>query len=250
MLSLPRQSSGKILVADDDPVARESISAILVRRGFECAKADSGEEVCALLEREEFDLIVSDIRMPGNEGLEMAAKLSSLQHSVPLILITGQPTLETAIQAVKLRVIGYLTKPTDQDELLRLVKTGIDRTRASRLLRGTRIRLEKLIAEIRHLEQTEKSNAHEPLGTYIALSMENLLISIADLRSLLDGVVAEDGGAAAQQRLAASRPFLLLDAIRETILVLERSRTAFKSRELAELRQKLESLLRNKEPHQ
>ena len=230
-------------MADDEPIARGAIRAVLTRRGYECQEAASATEVFELLDQGEFDLILADICMPGNSGLEMVQRLTELPQPIPVVLLTGQPSVETAALAVKLRVIGYLIKPADTDEVWRMAQIGVDSAQALRLLRQHRERFELLMEEMRRTERLGHSAPDKVLGSCISLSMQHLLVSINDLRNLVEMVAARDEPEAARLRLASSRPFLLLDAMRETIRVLERTKTSFKSRELAELRHKLESLL-------
>lgn len=238
---------GKILVADDDPASRRSLAELLTRRHYTCVEAGSAQEVLTHLSAEEFDLVVADICMPGNAALEMVQELAKPAHPVPVILITGRPSLETATLAVKLRVIGYLSKPVDPEELLRMVQSSVDTQQSLRLLQNQRSRTEELLNEMQRLEQIARANPHgainEALSSYLELSMRHLMISMSDWRSLVEAIVARDGSAEAEQRLASSRPFLLLEAVHQTIQVLERTKNSFKSRELAELRIKLESLL-------
>lgn len=166
---------------------------------------------------------------------------------IPIVLVTGQPSLETAMLAVKLRVIGYLTKPIATDELTRLVESGAEAYNTSRLLREHRARLEQMVVAMRQLDEPDQPSdlgaADDTLCSYLRLSIEHMIITVTDIRSLVETIIAREGAAEAQQRLASTRPLLLLDAIRETISVLEHTKHSFKSRELAELRSKLERLL-------
>ncbi len=240
------KSRGTILVADDEPMARNVVVEILRRHGYDCHESSTGPEAGGMLQAQEFDLLVADIQMPGNANLELVQWLSAASSGPAVLLVTGRPKIETAMQAVQLKAIGYLIKPIDAAELLRLVGSGVERQQIFRYLQNQRGRLETLLQTMRQLEEAErsfpKSGQSAVLGACLAMNIEQLLSSATDLHSLVEAIAGRSD-TAATQRLAASRPFVIMDALRDAILVLERTKSSFKSRDLAELRQRLESLV-------
>jgi two-component system, LuxR family, response regulator DctR len=108
----------RILVADDDPLFRDALAVTLSDEGFHVCQAASSAEGKLLMERTSFDLVVADIHMAGNERLEWLHALASRPRPVPVIVVTGSPTLDTAIDAVRLPVTAYLVKPIDARKLL------------------------------------------------------------------------------------------------------------------------------------
>ena len=114
-----RSREGKsLLVVDDEPTILNSLFRELTESGFEVATAASGEEALARIEHGFFDLVVTDLSMPGLDGLQVlkAAKQRGLQTMV--IILTGYGALESAVDALRLGADDFLQKPCDTDELL------------------------------------------------------------------------------------------------------------------------------------
>lgn len=114
----PRPESKRILVADDDASFRDALCAALQDAGYETEGVGSAGAGETRLNDGGVDLVVADIEMPGNRQLEFLQKLKLRQPPVPVIIVTGHPTLDTAVTAVRLPVTAYLTKPVDHAELL------------------------------------------------------------------------------------------------------------------------------------
>ncbi len=240
--------AGKILVTDDDPSARGAMIAVLERAGFACRPAHDAAAALGWLASEPFDLIVADIHMTGNVDLEMVRELNARESSLPVILVTGQPSIETAAQAVRLKVFDYLLKPVAGARLVALAREGVASHRAMDLLRAQRGRLKTSLAEIDRCEELAR-NATGPalnaaLGAYLRVAMQQSLSTIGEIGDLAAAVIAGDKTGAVQRRMETTRPLLLVDAVRDTIQVLERTKASFKSRELAELRKRLEDLVK------
>jgi EAL domain-containing protein (putative c-di-GMP-specific phosphodiesterase class I) len=127
--SLPsraRSSNGRsvgrrILVVDDDDALRSSLVRFLVRAGFMVVGVDRASCALAALDTAPFDVVVSDVNMPGGGGLELLRAVRHVDLDVPVILITGDPTLETAISAVEYNAFRYLTRPIEGDALIAAV---------------------------------------------------------------------------------------------------------------------------------
>jgi EAL domain-containing protein (putative c-di-GMP-specific phosphodiesterase class I) len=138
-----RPISGAVLVVDDDEAVRRSLTRLLSAGGYEVVGAASGKLALAEIERRSFDVILSDIQMPQMSGVELLSQVRARDLDVPLILMTGNPTLETAMGAITLGVLQYLVKPTPNEELLNVVE------RASQLHRMALMKREafKLLGE-------------------------------------------------------------------------------------------------------
>lgn len=116
---------GRLLVADDEPLFLESITELLRAEGFEVASAPNAETCQLLLSQYVFDVVIADIRMPGNAQLEMLTSMGQFLQFPPVILMTGYPTLGSAIQAIKLPVTAYLVKPFEFGHLLHEVLSAM-----------------------------------------------------------------------------------------------------------------------------
>lgn len=241
-----RATIGKILLADDDLMFRESTSALLQQAGYVCDVVHDAESLREATSRIEYDLIIADIVMPGNTRLELLRGRSATV-TPPLMLVTGYPTIDSAACAVRSNVVGYLVKPFDPEQFLESVRREVDAEQARRLIRRRRMTVESLLNSLRDLEETlcdhRQSQAPETLNTYLAILTKSTVSAIHDLHALVEVIVAREGDLASRRRLDGSRPLLLVDALREVITVLERTKRAFKSKELADLRARLEELL-------
>lgn len=108
----------RILIVDDDELVRASLELEAEEQGYWTATAGSGEEALQLAQRQSFDVVVCDIRMPGMDGLEAITRLKELLPTARFIVITGYASPDTPVRALKLRVDDYLLKPFDAPTFL------------------------------------------------------------------------------------------------------------------------------------
>ena len=120
----------RILVIDDDPGVRDSMERTLRGAGYTVQSAASGEEGFELARGGAFDVILSDMRMPGISGLDILRKLRDVSVDAGFIIMTGFGTVDTAVEAMKLGAVDFVQKPFFRDELLMRVRVG-DRTAAA-----------------------------------------------------------------------------------------------------------------------
>lgn len=110
---------------DDDEQVLRVHQRMLVRAGFEVETAVSGEAAMAALHRTWFDVIVSDIDMPGMDGIRLLERVRAQDMDVPVILITGAPSMETAVQALDHGALRYLSKPIAFETLVRVTRDAV-----------------------------------------------------------------------------------------------------------------------------
>jgi two-component system response regulator AtoC len=123
---------GRILIADDEETFLESTADLLREEGYECDCAPDAQIATEMLNQKSYDLLIADIKMPGNHGLELIKEMPKIAETLTAILVTGYPSLNTAIMATRLSVAGYLLKPVVFEELLKLVHESVVRARAFR----------------------------------------------------------------------------------------------------------------------
>lgn len=116
---------GRILIADDEDTFLRATADLLRRIGYECNCASDAKTVAEMLRSAKYDLLITDINMPGNKDLELIKDLQNYAKEIPVILMTGEPSLLPTIQSVKPPVVACLIKPFDFDELLEHVKVLI-----------------------------------------------------------------------------------------------------------------------------
>lgn len=117
----------KILIADDDETFLLATTDLLRREGYECYYAPDAKTVIETLKSVKFDLLISDINMPGNNELELIKELPEIAEGLPVILITGSLYSDAQIQSLKPSVTACLSKPLDFEELLMHVRSSIGR---------------------------------------------------------------------------------------------------------------------------
>ena len=125
-----------ILVVDDEPVARQSLTDILRLEGFSVNSVPNGQAAVEYVRTNPVELIVVDLRMPGMDGLEVIQVVNQISPETEVILLTAFGTTETAIQALRLRVHDYLLKPAPPAQVLSSVKKGLVRREARLKARG------------------------------------------------------------------------------------------------------------------
>jgi DNA-binding NtrC family response regulator len=122
-LSIPK--SPRILVVDDDAGQRSLLGSFLRTQGFEIVMAASGEEALQFLRSEAFDMMISDVRMPGISGLEALRRARQEQSLLPVLLVTAYADIREAVHAMRDGAVNYLSKPIDLDELLSSVRKAV-----------------------------------------------------------------------------------------------------------------------------
>lgn len=126
-----------ILVVDDEPVARQSLTDILRLEGFSVNSVPNGQAAVEYVRTNSVELLIVDLRMPGMDGLEVIQVVNQISPETEVILLTAFGTTETAIQALRLRIHDYLLKPAPPSQVVNSVKRGLVRREARLKARGS-----------------------------------------------------------------------------------------------------------------
>jgi DNA-binding NtrC family response regulator len=118
-----------ILLIEDDPSLASALKKVLEAESYRVVASSRGDQGLELARQETWDLIISDLRLPGLSGMDLIAQLHAVQPRVPIIVMTAHGTTETAIEATKLGAFEYLVKPFEPDELLDMISSGVSRAR-------------------------------------------------------------------------------------------------------------------------
>ncbi len=118
----------KILVIDDERAIRNVLKDILTNEGFQVEEAADGEEGWKKFQANNYDLVLCDIKMPKMDGLEFLQQATAAKQDIPIIMISGHGTIETAVDAVKKGAFDYISKPPDLNRLLVTIRNAVDRT--------------------------------------------------------------------------------------------------------------------------
>ncbi len=240
------ESIGRVLLADDEESVLRATAKLLHRAGYECDCAKDADTVLQMLGEQEYDVLVADIKMPGNPDLELIQQIPQIAKGLPVILITGYPSLKTAMQSVELRVAGYLVKPIDFDTLLEHIRIAVKKHSLLKDVCSAEGRLQQTCDEMAHLRTLLEENQIDALPDATASFLTQTYRNIAS--SLLDAChVCKEAAVDSDEesvRALLDRPTLstLDDALRKTIDVLSKSKSAFKSKDLGKLRRELEEL--------
>jgi CheY-like chemotaxis protein len=241
------EAAGHLLIADDEEIFLLSTADLLRKAGFTVDTACNAMEARVLLARSRYDLMISDIRMPGNPGLELLKDIPAPNTGLPVILVTGFPSMSTALEALGSSVLAYLLKPLDFDDLLGHVKRGVGMRRIQAIALDASQKHQQWADEMKTLGADLRSGPASlgvmPLNTLVGLVLGNLASSTMDLKQLLEislqmGPTPPVCGIRTCPRLG-----LYEETIREGVETLERTKGAFKSKELGEMRKRFEALL-------
>jgi len=116
----------KVLVVDDERKMRRVLQILLERMGIESVGAESGEEALERFQAEKFDLVLTDLKMPGMTGLELLARVREVDAEVPVMLLTAYGTVQTAVDAMKLGAFDYVLKPFDLEVVELTVRKALE----------------------------------------------------------------------------------------------------------------------------
>ena len=117
-----------ILIIDDEKAIRKTLSEILSYEGYKIDEAGDGEEGLKKFREKEYDVILCDIKMPKMDGIEFLEKAKEANPDIPIIMISGHGTIETAVEAVKKGAYDYISKPPDLNRLLITIRNAMDKT--------------------------------------------------------------------------------------------------------------------------
>ncbi len=120
----PDELTGKILVVDDFRQARESMGDVLRTAGHEVDCVASASEALTRMESESYDVIVTDLQMPGMSGLEFIRHLECKPHGAQILMVTAHATVASAVEAMRHGAFDYIEKPFDADQFEQLVSSG------------------------------------------------------------------------------------------------------------------------------
>jgi FixJ family two-component response regulator len=249
------ENESRILIADDEEGFLVMMSKFLHKQGYVCDCVRSADEAGKMLANTPYDLLIIDIHMPGNTNLEFLREGSFRSSFLPVIVVTGYPTLDTAVESLRLAVVDYIAKPLDLDIFLEAVKSAIEKAKAVRIMRDARQGFNTWLDQISQMEtallaphsgKSSKFDMSGELDWYLGETIRrfsNLSISLVNaLQTVKRGL--PEGKTDVCSLMHCTRLDAYENGIRETVEVLVKTKNSFKSKELAEVRKNLESLLK------
>ena len=151
----------QILIVDDEASIRLTLGALLKRAGYDVTPAENGLEAVALLERQAFDLMLVDLKMPGMDGMQVVSAARKRQPDIAIIVLTGHGSLDTAVEGLHQGVFDYLLKTTEPVRVIERVKAGLI-ARTQRLRERTL--LDVVGAAVQELRSTQSAGSNDVAG--------------------------------------------------------------------------------------
>jgi two-component system response regulator AtoC len=136
--------TSKILFVDDDAAMRDVVSSVLGRRGFRVVCQDTGEAALATLADQEFDAIVTDLQMQGMDGLEFCRRAMECRPAVPVVVVTGFGSMETAVAAIRAGAYDFVTKPFQMEDIVLTLTRAIQHRQLGEEVKRLRIAVEAI----------------------------------------------------------------------------------------------------------
>jgi len=242
----------RILIADSEETFLQATADLLRREGYQCNCVPDGVKAVEMLNDSdnEYDLLIADVELAGNSELELVRNLPSIAEGVPVILVSAQPSLRSAIQSVKLRVEAYMVKPLDFEELLANVRIAVERRCVYRSVQCLKQRLQYWYDDLRNVEELLKNNSRNAspvsVNTFLELTFQNAVGALTDLKHLTGALAMHEAQQEVCHLFNCPRLKSLSDGMAETIDILHKTKSAFKSRDLGEVRRRLDGLVNNK----
>jgi two-component system response regulator HydG len=157
-----QEQMDRILIVDDEESLRLTFEMLLKRAGYESVTGVSNfDDAIATVEKENFDLIISDIVLQGASGIDLLRQIKEMGKSCPVVMITGYPNIETAAEAVRLGAFDYVPKPVKKDELLKIVALALEKQE----LQKEKNRFEEQQEKNRYLQETILRSVREIIIT-------------------------------------------------------------------------------------
>ncbi|OGX20350.1 MAG: hypothetical protein A2Y04_06410, partial [Omnitrophica WOR_2 bacterium GWC2_45_7] len=168
----------KILVVDDEQIIRERMKSLLELDGYEVFIAESGQQGLAVFNEKKPEVIVTDIKMPGMDGIELLEKIKAVSAEAEIIMLTGHGGIETAISSLKKGAFDYMTKPVDFDELSLNIKRALENQKLRQQVKTQQAQLLQA-AKLTAVGELGAGVAHEMNQPLMAISthMESLLMN-------------------------------------------------------------------------
>lgn len=166
-----------ILIIDDERAIRKTLNEILGFEGYKIEEAADGEEGLKKFQSAAYDVVLCDIKMPKVDGLEFLSKATALNPDVPIIMISGHGTIETAVEAVKKGAFDFISKPPDLNRLLITIRNAMDKTKLvkeAKVLKRRVSKVQEMIGEseaIKKIKETIEKVA--PTDARVMITGEN-----------------------------------------------------------------------------
>jgi len=170
-------SKGKMLIVDDEKVAVRNLEHVMKKEGYDVVATQSGTNALAHLEKQAFDVVLTDLRMEKVDGMQVLARCRQNCPDTEVILITGYATLESAVDAMKHGAFYYIAKPFRLDEVRKVVAEAMEKVRLRRENRALREQVESFAGKVRIITQDGEMQRLLDMARQVAPTDCNVLLT-------------------------------------------------------------------------
>jgi DNA-binding response OmpR family regulator len=158
--------TGRILVIDDEASLRKTLARVLGSAGFEVTTAESAEQGLDFLKTTPYDLVLTDLRMPGMHGMEALKAIHADHPSLPVILFTAQPDVNSAVEALRHGATDYLLKPIKPEAIIERARAILQKSQNEKRKQEIARQIETLQEEFKRLEEGGTVESAKPAPTH------------------------------------------------------------------------------------
>ncbi len=176
-----KKNEFKILVIDDDEIARDVVVSLLSKEGFSVKSARDGIEGIASLKMNSFDLVITDLKMPGADGIDVLKEAKRIDPNIAVVILTAYGTLDNALEAIRLGAFDYITKPFKLQELLFVVENARKNSELVRENEELRFLLRKTLRDLEVI-----NSVGESLNPEVTVNIIERLVRLKDIGILSD----------------------------------------------------------------
>ncbi len=202
-----------VLIVDDDLATRKTLNILLKRKGYEVTLASSGEEALEILKKEEFDLVLTDLKMGEKSGIDVIKGVKEVHPDTEVILLTAYGTIPSTVEAIKLGAFDYVTKPCRNERLLLTLQKALEK--------------KELISEVKYLRSKIQNKTDS--FVYRSKAMEGIMKLVKKIAPTDVTVLIQGESGTGKELLAkaihdnssrADKPFVAIDCggVPETLL--------------------------------
>lgn len=153
----------KVLVVDDENIALKNLEHVMKKEGYEVVGTTSGPNALKILEEQEFDVVLTDLRMEKVDGMQILKRCKELYPDIEVIMITGYATLESAVKTMKHGAFYYISKPFKLDEVRKVVREAVEKVKLKKENKQLREHIEKFEGKVKII--TQDAHMHRLLDT-------------------------------------------------------------------------------------